>query len=65
MIEGGMPMLLIKLLLNPTGIQTECTHTTNVPSALNLEFDLDTFKNALYQESRYHIFASELILIGL
>ena len=33
----GLPMLLIACLRKPTGILTECTVTTNVSNALNLE----------------------------
>jgi len=37
MMESGLPMVLIQP--NSTGILTECTVTTRVSRALNLELD--------------------------
>jgi len=46
--ESGLPLLVIACLPKPTGILTECTVTTNVSRALNLEFDWETFSNTLH-----------------
>jgi len=48
MTDSGLPMFLIARLPKPTGILTECTVTTNVSRALNLEFDCETLSKTLH-----------------